>query len=181
LKEWNKKPAVQKTYPLFQSHVKQAQKEYRLQQRTSKRSGYGLATQELVAATEHFAYFMAQAKAKETAANALTSEKEAAATAKEQRLLKELADIRAILMNQGACVPVGAQPTNFPGQPGIPAFAAHKPRKDNSGYCWSHGYLVAANHTSATCTSKRPGHEDAATRDNNMGGKQWDKPRPATA
>jgi hypothetical protein len=181
LKEWKKLPVAQKTYLFFQSHVKKAQKEYRLQQRTSKRSGYGLATQELVAATEHFAYFMAQAEAKKAAANALTNEKEAAATAKEQRLLKELADIRAILMHQGACVPVGAQPAPFPGHPGIPAVTARKLRKDNGGYCWSHGYLVAANHTSATCTSKRPGHEDAATRDNNMGGKQWGKPRPVTA
>jgi uncharacterized phage-associated protein len=84
LKDWKKKPVGQKTYRLFQSHVKAAQKEYRLQQCTSKRSGYGLATQELVAATEHFAYFMAQSKLKEAAANAISREKEAAATAKEQ-------------------------------------------------------------------------------------------------
>jgi hypothetical protein len=58
LKDWKKKPVGQKTYLLFQSHIKAAQKEYRLQQRTSKRSGFGLATQELVATTEHFAYFI---------------------------------------------------------------------------------------------------------------------------
>jgi hypothetical protein len=181
LKDWKRKPAAQKTYLLFQSHVKAAQKEYRLQQRTSKRSGFGLATQELVAATEHFAYFMAQAESKEAAVNALSREKEVAATAKEQRLLSELAEICTLLMKQGTCLPVGQPQATTTGNPGIPGAPARRQRKDNGSYCWTHGYLVAVNHNSATCTIKRPGHVDTATRENNMGGSQYGKPRPAQA
>jgi hypothetical protein len=181
LKDWNKLPAAQKTYLLFQSHVKAAQKEYRLQQRTSKRTGFGLATQELVAATEHFANYMAQAESKEAAANALNKENERNAVAKEQRLLKELADIRALLMQQSTCVPVSNYQPNIPTAPGIPAAPARRVRKDSGGYCWTHGYFVTATHTSATCATKRPGHVDTATRENNMGGSQYGKPRPTQA
>jgi hypothetical protein len=189
LKDWKKKTPAQKTYQLFQSHVKAAQKEYRLQQRTSKRSGYGLATQELVAATEHFAYFMAQAEAKETTANALSQEKEQNAVAKEQRLLRELADIRTLLIQQGTCVPVNNQQLNIPAPTGNPGAPARKRRKDTGGYCWTHGYFVTATHTSATCAThtsamcatKRLSHIDTATRENNMGGSQYGKPRPAQA
>lgn len=47
---------------------------------------------------------------------------------------------------------------------------------DHGSYCWTHGYWVAPNHTSATCTSPRPGHQTAATRTNPMGGSDRGKP-----
>ena len=43
------------------------------------------------------------------------------------------------------------------------------------GYCWSHGYKVTPNHTSKTCTDRKPGHKEAATRANTMGGSQLNK------
>ena len=46
---------------------------------------------------------------------------------------------------------------------------------DPQGYCWTHGYKVIPEHTSATCTAKKPGHKDAATRANPMGGSQKNK------
>ena len=52
---------------------------------------------------------------------------------------------------------------------------------DPVGYCWSHGYKVKQGHNSATCTRKKPGHQDAATRTNIMGGsttnKNWIHPQ----
>ena len=51
---------------------------------------------------------------------------------------------------------------------------------DPNGYCWSHGYKVSKNHNSATCKTRKPGHQEGATRNNIMGGcednKQW-KPK----
>ena len=48
---------------------------------------------------------------------------------------------------------------------------------DAVGYCWSHGYKVKLGHSSATCTRKKPGHQDTATRTDIMGGmtanKNW--------
>ena len=41
---------------------------------------------------------------------------------------------------------------------------------DPKGYCWTHGYKVQKAHTSAKCKGKLGGHQDAATRDNIMGG-----------
>ena len=40
---------------------------------------------------------------------------------------------------------------------------------DPVGYCWSHGYKIKLGHSSATCTRKKPGHQDTATRADIMG------------
>ena len=46
---------------------------------------------------------------------------------------------------------------------------------DNGNYCWTHGDHVGNNHTSATCQNKAPGHQDQATHTNTMGGSQANK------
>jgi hypothetical protein len=58
-----------------------------------------------------------------------------------------------------------------------PAWQGQRPVKttNNDSYCWSHGYQVAKSHTSATCNMKKSGHQDAANKNNTMGGVQWGK------
>jgi predicted RNase H-like nuclease (RuvC/YqgF family) len=58
-----------------------------------------------------------------------------------------------------------------------PAWQGQRPIKTtkNDSYCWSHGYQVAKSHTSATCNMKKSGHQDAANKNNTMGGVQWGK------
>jgi hypothetical protein len=58
-----------------------------------------------------------------------------------------------------------------------PAWQGHRPTKttNKDTYCWSHGYQVAKSHTSATCSMKKNGHQDAATKIDTMGGVQWGK------
>jgi seryl-tRNA synthetase len=58
-----------------------------------------------------------------------------------------------------------------------PAWQGQRPIKttNNDSYCWSHGYQVVKSHTSATCNTKKSGHEDAANKNNPMGGVQWGK------
>jgi hypothetical protein len=46
---------------------------------------------------------------------------------------------------------------------------------DPQGYCWSHGYKVARGRNSKDCKGKIPGHQDAATRTNPMGGSEKGK------
>ena len=46
---------------------------------------------------------------------------------------------------------------------------------DVNNYCWSHGWRVHKNHTSATCKKKNRGHKDEATRSNTMGGSNKNK------
>jgi hypothetical protein len=45
----------------------------------------------------------------------------------------------------------------------------------NTNYCWSHGFHVADNHTSANCNKPREGHKKTATPADTMGGKFWQK------
>ncbi len=69
---------------------------------------------------------------------------------------------------------------------GRPPQAGATPRKATAGgrvtqkpfpgnYCWTHGHRVSQNHTSGTCGTKAPGHQDAATAANTMGGSKKDK------
>jgi hypothetical protein len=43
-------------------------------------------------------------------------------------------------------------------------------RWEPHGYCWSHGYRVTRNHTSATCKTPKEGHQAGATRAITLGG-----------
>ncbi len=45
-----------------------------------------------------------------------------------------------------------------------------KPAWNKVGYCRTHGYKVKVSHTSATCLSRKTGHQPDATRANIMGG-----------
>lgn len=47
---------------------------------------------------------------------------------------------------------------------------------DPNGYCWTHGYKVKFGHSSKTCTNRKDGHKEDATRGNTMGGSAWGKP-----
>ena len=49
-------------------------------------------------------------------------------------------------------------------------------RLDNGNYCWTHGYRVGNEHTSATCQNKAPRQQDNATHENTMGGSETNKP-----
>ena len=48
---------------------------------------------------------------------------------------------------------------------------------DPVGYCQTHGYKVKLGHNSATCTRKKPGHQDSATQAEIMGGSTANKNR----
>ena len=39
-----------------------------------------------------------------------------------------------------------------------------------NSYCWTHGFVMCANHTSKTCNNKASGHKVEATKDNTMEG-----------
>jgi hypothetical protein len=47
------------------------------------------------------------------------------------------------------------------------------PATNNENYCWSHRYHIHADHISMTCTRQAEGHQELATKANNMGGSQW--------
>jgi hypothetical protein len=53
----------------------------------------------------------------------------------------------------------------------------HIPAKttNNDTYCWSHGYQVHKDHTSATCKAQKNRHKTEATKSNTMGRFKWGK------
>jgi hypothetical protein len=76
------------------------------------------------------------------------------------------AEVRRLLGVQGNTRPAAAA-----GTPTTYVRKSYKTKNDN--YCWSHGYQVGLNHTSANCTMKAPGHKDNAIKTNIMGGDTW--------
>ena len=46
---------------------------------------------------------------------------------------------------------------------------------EKDGYCWSHGFKIAKGHNSSTCKKQKNGHMTAATRDNMMVRRLWNK------
>jgi hypothetical protein len=58
-----------------------------------------------------------------------------------------------------------------------PVWQGQRPSRttNNDSYCWSHGYQVAKAHTSATCSIRKTGHQEAATKIDTMGGVQCGK------
>ena len=77
-------------------------------------------------------------------------------------------------------------PATAPPKPVVSApTAAPAPRATTNqapiiGYCWTHGLLRSASHTSKNCNFKKDGHQDDATLTNQMGGETtaWQR-RPA--
>jgi hypothetical protein len=76
------------------------------------------------------------------------------------------AEVRRLLGVQDHARPAAATstPTNY---------VRKSYRTNNDNYCWSHGYQVGLDHTSANCTKKAPGHKDNAIKSNIMGGDTW--------
>jgi hypothetical protein len=48
-------------------------------------------------------------------------------------------------------------------------------RTPNTNYCWTHGWIVGAEHTSSTCQHPSDGHVRTATRANPHGGSSKNK------
>jgi hypothetical protein len=70
---------------------------------------------------------------------------------------------------------MGGHATAVPIMPTTPveAYVRKSYKTKNYNYCWSHGYQVGLDQTSANCTKKAPYHKYEATKDNIMGGDTW--------
>jgi hypothetical protein len=67
----------------------------------------------------------------------------------------------------------GGSGTNTTTRSASSATPRSRPETNNENYCWSHGYQIHEDHTSVTCMRQAAGHHEAATKTNNMGGRQW--------
>ena len=159
LKIWKKLPADEQTWSKFQEFMLEAQTEFRQQQKTNKQIGYGLHAAKMEIAAELIA---AAANGNN---NAISMQEFMLMFNNKFENLEKAMDAKLALI----CQPVGEKP----------AKPARPPHIDNNTYCWTHGYCVSATHNSKTCTRRATGHQEEATRSNNMGGSQVGKPNQA--
>lgn len=161
IKQWNRRPAIEKTWANFKLHMAQAQAELIEEQATAMRGGYGHAANaalQLEAATEALANLAtATAMDRTTLANMTNMIKE-----KDAQIKKLLEAAKTSAKATGEVRTKGNT----------------KPPPDPNGYCWKHGYRVCVGHNSMTCSNAAtdPEHKKEATRENNMGGSQRGKP-----
>ena len=66
----------------------------------------------------------------------------------------------------------GTRPNCFTTSPTEPS-----DRLEKGGYCWSHVLKITKGHISRNCENKNPGHMTAATRNDTMGRKLYNKGR----
>jgi hypothetical protein len=167
---WQSRAIAGKTWAQFKLDFATAHREFCLTNQTAQQSGFHIdnmmieqgsdeSMQDTVKAIAHLATATASDRgtvATLTTPNAkLATQLEAA-----QALISQLKNEIATLINKIKPACQGQRPIQT---------------TNNDSYCWSHGYQVAKSHTSATCNMKKSGHQDAANKNNTMGGVQWGK------
>jgi hypothetical protein len=159
IRDWNKRPQVERTWVNFKAQFRQAQQE--LKETNGLEVGNaGFDQANLVKqVVDRFQAVMSPSKEENSmaddymssVANLATSQKELFPTLLQQ--MKEIQDMMQKMQQQMET------PTN--------RHRRQITRRNKSKYCWSHG---ACSHTSSTCNNKIDGHKDEATFDNKLGG-----------
>jgi hypothetical protein len=167
---WKSRAIAGKTWAQFKLDFATAHREFRLTNQTAQQSGFHSANmmieqgrdesmQDTVGAITQLATAMASDRvtvATLTTTNAKLATQLEAAHALIAQLKNEITTLKNKIK---------------------PAWQGQRPVKttNKDSYCWSLGYQVAKSHTSATCNMKNSGHQDAANKNNTMGGVQWGK------
>jgi hypothetical protein len=161
LDKWDELLAANQTYPQFCTFITAAQNRLR-NKKTTKQHGYRLAVEQMQELTENFCNLVTNNRQDKENDRAIIT-----------ALRQEMAEMKALI-----AVLQHTPPPNLTAQPNprIP-FQQRRTPIDSEGYCCSHRYLVAAGHSSKTCRTKKPGHNNEATRQNNLGGSQVGKPQ----
>jgi hypothetical protein len=176
-KEWDAKPAADKTWANFKLHFKEEQTRLDRQQRTTQQGGYHSANAALAAqATESVTQIIASGNAERAAKHAalleISNQQANAATAAGSKYEENMLEMQSMILEL---------------QKQVASFAKQKPpaqtrqRRTNelldpNGYCWTHGDRVSTAHNSATCNFPAKGHQKDATRANTKGGSTKNKP-----
>ena len=140
----------------FKTHFLNAQRQQRLQQTATQQGFYGHLLDDQYTVIK--ACLDEHSASQHTALSTLTSEHQQLTTATSD-LVKSIATLTKQLNNIKSYVFNNKENNNNNRQP----------RSDNGNYCWTHGFRVSKNHTSATCKNPAEGHQKDATRDNTMG------------
>jgi hypothetical protein len=150
-REWKHKPTDDRTKELFMEHFDQAEEDYQTLGNTAGALGYQGGAQ----------------------ANAIIEAQQQAILDYDARLNKALAALEV-----AATTNKNNNSSAKRGGTGGGGSNSTKPHDSAvRSYCWTHGIVLNAKHTSATCKRKATGHVDEATLNNKMGGNtdEWKK------
>jgi hypothetical protein len=164
---WQVRPAAQKSLTNLKIHFAAAHREFSLTNQTAHNSEFHSARMMI----EHHPYQgITDAILQLAVATASDNDTVATLTDTNARLTLQLETSQAYVKN----------PKEDIVQLKIkikPAWQGQRPAKttNNDNYCWSHGYQVHNEHTSASCKNHKKGHKKEATKTNPMGGVKWGK------
>lgn len=157
-REWRRRTEAEKTWGNFKLAFAEAHQDLRQVQATTQGAGYHGAN----AAMESFAHETADAFANLATATAADRHILAELTAANTALTSQLAAKEAELAQLRNAAP--------PRSGGRQSNRSNTHRTPNTNYCWTHGYKVGRNHTSATCMHPNEGHMPYATSNDTKGG-----------
>jgi methylthioribose-1-phosphate isomerase len=163
LKEWKRLPDANRTWPAFKQFMVARQIEQMEHATTACGAGYHAANAALL--ERECENYNNAAKALTNLATATASDRSALAaltnTVQQQtEQIKTKDDLIASLKKQLVDLR----------KSGNTAKKTAATRTDQGSYCWTHGFHVHKDHNSSNCKFKKPGHQEAATRTNPMGG-----------
>ena len=177
--DWVRKRADDKTWATLKTHFLAAYRHSRDLRRTAQHAGYQQANMALFQQNEEFHQDTQDALANLAVSN--TADRTHMTTMQEQvrnltqqleATQKLLASIKTTQTSSPAPTHITTRDTSAPR-----ATRAKWTPSDRGGYCWSCGYLVCPEkHKSSHCNRKKPGHQDAASRADNIGGSEKGKP-----
>lgn len=194
LDEWKRKDPVDKTWDNLKTHITKAVVTFTKRSSTLKSIGIVSQVQEQITSNKENTEVVAQVQLEQ--ARTIAELREEIKKLKEQRAnavqgaqtrlpLQEISPIQTLSqealqgalgallqMHQGGiCKPVPKSGGKRPPRNDLPNGERSVRRYPGSkAYCWSCGYDLSEDHTSATCKWKKPGHKDNATFENKMGG-----------
>jgi hypothetical protein len=180
-KEWEKKDILDKNWEKFKAHFTTEHRLYRTQTQTTQSTGYQAANhaqrhlQDALMAEQSEALAMiasASATDRTTLSHLVSSNAQLSTNLAEK--VAALAAANEIIRNVRAGARTsGGSSTTTTTRSAPSATPRARPATNNEKYCWSHGYQIHEDHTSLTCTRRAAGHQEAATKTNNTGGRQW--------
>jgi hypothetical protein len=167
---WQSRAIAGKTWAQFKLDFATAHREFRLTNQTAQQSGFHIANMMIEQGRDESMQDTFDAIAQLATATASDCGTAATLTITNAKLATQLEAAHALitqLKNKIAMLKNKIKP----------AWQGRRPVKttNNASYCWLHGYQVAKSHTSATCNMKKSGRQDAANKNNTMGGVQWGK------
>ena len=181
-REWNRTDNTQNTWVNFKIHFSQAFRENRDHSRQAQHVGYGNSNTQnsanagMAEMTQDHSHALANL-ATETQSDRTTvanmSKTIADLTLQLRQANMKLTEAQSSIATLTSKLSkTGTRPNRSTTSPTVPGDMT---TIEKDGYCWSHGFKVVKGHNSSTCKKQKNVHMTAATKDNTMGGRLWNK------